>query len=79
MVGKFLSGNNNIYNEAHYVASNIPIFFDSCCQPPLVARERFSDREGTEKIKYKFRFAPKFPSICINQKCLVRVESVRIL
>jgi len=26
---------------------------------------------GAENIKYKFRFAPKFPSICINQECSI--------
>jgi len=28
-----------------------------------------------ENIKYKFHFAPKVPSICINQKCSMGVES----
>jgi len=27
----------------------------------------------------KFRFAPKLPSICINQKCLMGVGSLHIL
>jgi len=36
-----------------------------------VARERFLNKggRGAENIKYKFRFAPKLPGICINQKC----------
>jgi len=42
--------------------------------PPLidnvkatVARERFlSNWEGAENIKYKFYFASKLPSMCIN-------------
>jgi len=34
-----------------------------------VARERVLDRVWgwAENIKYKFLFAPKLPSICINQ------------
>jgi len=40
-------------------------------QPPSEARERFLDRERAEpeNINYKFYFAPKLSSICINQNC----------
>jgi len=31
--------------------------------------------ERAENIKYKFRFAPKLPSICINQICSIEVDS----
>jgi len=55
-----LSGNDNINIEAHYVASNIPIFLKiaefHCSvnkyQSPLMVRERFLDREEAENIKY---------------------------
>jgi len=68
-----LSGNNNIYNEANYFASNIPIFLKNAeivCsvdkyQLPSVALERFLGRKGAENIN-KVRFAPKFSSICVN-------------
>jgi len=39
-----------------------------------VARKSFLDR-CVQNIKYKFSLAPKLPSICINQKCLMRVGS----
>jgi len=45
-------------------------------QPHSVARKRFLDRE--EARKYKFRFAPKLPSFCINQKCLMGLGSLHI-
>jgi len=34
-------------------------------------------RQG-EGVKYKFRFTPKFPSICINQRCSMGVGSLHI-
>jgi len=70
-----LSGVDNIHNEAHYVASNIPFFLNVgfvCSvdkrRPLSVAQERSLDREegGAENLKYKFRFAPKL-LICLNQ------------
>jgi len=55
---KFLSSNDNIHNEAHYVASNIPIFFWKMLNSFVVslnssfARERYVDREGAENISF---------------------------
>jgi len=45
-------------------------------QPHSVARKRFLDRASGRK--YKFRFTPKFPSICIYQKYLMGVGSLHI-
>jgi len=63
-----LFGNDNINNEVHYVASKIPIFLNA----------KFVYRvDRCQNIK--FNFAPKLPSICINQKCSMGVESLHIL
>jgi len=55
-----LFGNDNIHNEAHYVANNIPIFLDAefvCSvnihQLPSVAQKRFFDMEGARARKHK--------------------------
>jgi len=47
-------------------------------QLPSVALKRFLGRRRAENIKYKFRFAPKFPSFGINQKCSIGVGSLHI-
>jgi len=75
---KYLSGNDNISNKAHYVESNITFF--KCFflnamllflivdkyHPYSATRELFRQGGGKENIKYKFRFAPKVSNICIN-------------
>jgi len=43
-----------------------------------MAQTQFLEREMAEKMKYKFRFVPKLPSICINQKCSMGVGSLHI-
>jgi len=54
-----LFGNDNIHNEAHYVASNIPIilmlnlFIALIYISPSVARKRFLNREGAKARKHK--------------------------
>jgi len=76
---KYLSSNDNTV-----VASNITFFEKKAgfiCssdkyQPHTVPRGRFLDRKGS--IKYKFCFAPKFPSIYINQECSMGVGSLQI-
>jgi len=79
-----------IMKEAHYVASNIPIFFlknaefacsvDKYQPPPSVEQKRFLYREGIKKYKIiKFRFAPKLPRFSINKKCSMGVWSLHIL
>jgi len=43
-------------------------------------QKRDLDKEETKKNKIiKFRFAPKFLSICIYEKCSMGVESLHIL
>jgi len=54
-------------------ASNISIFLKFSYsvdkyQPPQWSRNVFWTGREAEDTKYKFRFAPKLPSICINQK-----------
>jgi len=84
-----LSGSDNIYNEAHDVASNIPIIFfrkilnlyaASININPFSDAETIFGQRGYSKYKIiKFYFAPKLPSICINQKCSNEVGSLHIL
>jgi len=46
---------------------------------PLSGAETIFEQEGDQKFKrIKFHFAPKLPSICINQKCSMGVESLHI-
>jgi len=68
-----LSDNDNIFNEAHYVASNIPIFVlknvEFVCsvdkyQLSQGFRNDFWTTRRQKKYKIiKFRFVPKLPSI----------------
>jgi len=67
--------------EAHYVASNIPIFLKNAefvysvdNINPLSGGEMIFGQGGDQKYKIiKFRFAPKLPSFCINQKCSMEI------
>jgi len=84
-----LFGNDNIHNEAHYVANNIPIFlvaeFISSVDihQPLsdAGTVYFLDREEARarKQKYKVFFLQIYQaSVCINQKCSMRIGSLHI-
>jgi len=83
-----LFGNDNIHNEAHFVESNIPNFFTGefvfsvdKYELPQRRGNGFWTGRGVEpeNIKHKFRFSPKLPSICINQKCSKGIGSLHIL
>jgi len=81
-----LSGNANIHNEAHDVglARNILFFLKNAEFVCSVDKDQlFSDEDaifgqgGSRKYKIiKFRFVLKLPSIRINQKCSMGVESL---
>jgi len=42
-------------------------------------RNELWTEKGSENIKYKFRFAPKLPTICINRKCSIGVRSSQVV
>jgi len=61
-----LSGIDNIHNEVRYVESNMLNLFVASIN---VSPSRWRRNDLAENIKYKFRFTPKLPTICINRKC----------
>jgi len=57
------------------------LFVASINISPLSGVRTVYGQEGAEpgNIYYKFYFAPKWPSICFNQKCSIWVGSLHIL
>jgi len=48
-------------------------------QPPQWGENGFWTGRGQSQKTYQFHFAPKLPSICINQKCSMSVGSLHRL
>jgi len=78
-----LSGNDNICNEADYVANNIPflskrlkLFVASIDISLFSGAGTIFDRDGSENITL---FCFNIAGICINQKCSMAVGSLHIL